>query len=45
MQVDFTNDNAFGKTAEFRINLQKNYELWHVERKVDRSSIRHFTAA
>ena len=36
---------AFGNTAEFWINLQKDYELWHAEQKVDRSGIRHFTAA
>jgi addiction module HigA family antidote len=36
---------AFGNTAQFWINLQKNYELWHAERKVDRKSIRHFEAA
>ncbi len=33
---------AFGNTAQFWINLQKNYELWRAERKVDRSEIRHF---
>lgn len=35
---------AFGNTAQFWVNLQKNYELWHAERKVDRKSIRHFEA-
>ncbi|MEJ7685343.1 MAG: HigA family addiction module antitoxin [Segetibacter sp.] len=35
---------AFGNTAQFWINLQKNYELWHAERKVKRSGIRHFIA-
>ena len=34
---------AFGNTAEFWINLQKNYELWHAEKNVDRKSIKHFT--
>ena len=36
---------AFGNTAQFWVNLQKNYELWHAEKKVDRSIIRHFTHA
>lgn len=36
---------AFGNTAQFWINLQKNYELWHAERKVNRSTIRHFNQA
>ncbi len=33
---------AFGNTPLFWINLQKNYELWHAERKVNRTIIRHF---
>ena len=33
---------AFGNTAQFWVNLQKNYELWHAERSVNRSNIRHF---
>ncbi|GAB3643061.1 HigA family addiction module antitoxin [Spirosoma arcticum] len=33
---------AFGNTTQFWVNLQKNYELWHAERKVDRSVIQHF---
>lgn len=33
---------AFGNTAQFWVNLQKNYELWHAEQKVDRSMIQHF---
>lgn len=33
---------AFGNTAQFWINLQKNYEVWHAEKKVDRAVIRHF---
>ena len=33
---------AFGNTAQFWINLQKNYEMWHAEKKVDRKNIRHF---
>lgn len=36
---------AFGNTAQFWINLQKNYELWYAERKVNRKKIRHFAAA
>ena len=35
---------AFGNTAQFWINLQKNYELWHAERKVNRAIIQHFGA-
>lgn len=33
---------AFGNTAQFWVNLQNNYELWHAEKKVNRSAIRHF---
>ncbi|MBC3788644.1 HigA family addiction module antitoxin [Spirosoma utsteinense] len=33
---------AFGNTSQFWVNLQKNYELWHAERKVNRSVVRHF---
>lgn len=33
---------AFGNTAQFWVNLQNNYELWHVERKINRAEIRHF---
>lgn len=33
---------AFGNTAQFWVNLQTNYELWHAERKIDRAAIRHF---
>ena len=33
---------AFGNTAQFWINLQKNYELWYAEKKVNRSIIEHF---
>ncbi|MES2701173.1 MAG: HigA family addiction module antitoxin [Bacteroidota bacterium] len=36
---------AFGNTAQFWVNLQKNYELWHAERKVNRSGIAHFAQA
>lgn len=34
---------AFGNTAQFWVNLQKNYELWHAEKKVNRALIQHFT--
>lgn len=34
---------AFGNTSQFWMNLQKNYELWHAEQKVNRSVITHFT--
>lgn len=33
---------AFGNTAQFWINLQKNYELWYAEKKINRAAIRHF---
>src|ERR1700753_2231530 len=33
---------AFGNSAIFWTNLQTNYELWHAEKKVKRSKIRHF---
>ncbi len=36
---------AFGNTAEFWMNLQKNYDLWYAEKKVNRRGIRHFKAA
>lgn len=34
---------AFGNSAQFWLNLQQNFELWHAERKIKRSEIRHFT--
>lgn len=34
---------AFGNTAQFWVNLQKNYELWNAEKKVNRLAIRHFS--
>ena len=34
---------AFGNTTQFWVNLQKNYEVWHAEKKVNRSEIQHFT--
>lgn len=33
---------AFGNTTQFWVNLQKNYEVWHAERKVNRQIIQHF---
>jgi len=33
---------AFDSSAMFWTNLQTNYELWHAEKKVKRSKIRHF---
>lgn len=33
---------AFGNTTQFWINLQKNYEIWHAEKKVNRQNIKHF---
>jgi len=36
---------AFGNTAQFWLNLQKNYELWQAEKRVDRKSIQHFAQA
>jgi antitoxin HigA-1 len=35
---------AFGNTAQFWVTLQNNYELWHAEKKVNRSQIRRFGA-
>ncbi len=36
---------AFGNTAQFWVNLQKNYELWYAEKKVNRRAIQHFAQA
>ena len=36
---------AFGNTAQFWLKLQKNYELWHAEKKVKREDIFHFLSA
>jgi addiction module HigA family antidote len=33
---------AFGNKAEFWVNLQNNYEMWHAEKRVNRSAISHF---
>lgn len=32
---------AFGTTAQFWVNQQKNYELWNATRNVDVSKIEH----
>jgi antitoxin HigA-1 len=34
---------AFGTDADLWVNLQKKYDLWHAEKRVDRSNIQHFT--
>jgi addiction module HigA family antidote len=36
---------AFGNTAQFWINLQNNYELWHAEKKINRATIKRFDLA
>ena len=36
---------AFGNSAEFWLNLQRNYELWFAEKKVNRKAIQHFAKA
>ena len=33
---------AFGNSSQFWINLQTNYDMWHAEKKVDRTAITHF---
>lgn len=33
---------AFGNSSQFWMNLQKNYELWHAEKNVNRSLIHTF---
>lgn len=33
---------AFGNSAQFWVNLQNNYELWHAERKINRADISRF---
>ena len=33
---------TFGNTAQFWISLQKNYELWYAEKKVNRSAVQRF---
>jgi addiction module HigA family antidote len=37
--------DAFGNTSQFWLNLQKNYELYIAEKKVDRRNIQHFVQA
>lgn len=33
---------AFGTTAEFWLNVQRNYDLWHAEKNVKREQVTHF---
>jgi addiction module HigA family antidote len=33
---------AFATNADLWMNLQKKYDLWQAEKKVDRQSVRHF---
>lgn len=33
---------AFGSTPDFWLKLQRDYDLWHADKKVDRSNIQHF---
>ena len=33
---------AFGSTPEFWLKLQRDYELWHAEKKINRAAIQHF---
>ena len=35
---------AFGNSTQFWVNLQKNYEVWYAERKVNRETIRRFAS-
>ena len=32
---------AFGTTAKFWLNVQKNYDLWQAEKSIDRNTIVH----
>ncbi len=34
---------AFGNSAQFWINLQKNYDLWFAEKKINRKKIQDFS--
>lgn len=36
---------AFGSSPEFWLKLQRDYELWHAEQKINRASIQHFIPA
>src|SRR5680860_1248657 len=33
---------AFGTSAEFWIDIHRNYDLWHAEHNVERQSLRQF---
>lgn len=33
---------AFGTSAEFWLNVQRNYDLWHAERTVERKTVQQF---
>lgn len=33
---------AFGTSAEFWLNIQRNYDLWHAERTVERKKVQQF---
>lgn len=33
---------AFGTSAQFWLNVQRNYDLWHAERSIPREKIKHF---
>ncbi|MBK9510410.1 MAG: HigA family addiction module antidote protein [Cytophagaceae bacterium] len=33
---------AFGTSAEFWLNVQRNYDLWHAERAVKRNQVKQF---
>ena len=35
---------AFGNSAQFWLNLQRNYDLWNAEKRVNRTQIRNFGA-
>jgi len=36
---------AFGSSPEFWLKLQRDYELWHAEQKINRASIQRFLPA
>lgn len=33
---------GFGSSPEFWLKLQRDYELWHAEQKINRANIQHF---
>lgn len=33
---------AFGTSADFWLTVQRNYDLWHAERVVERKTVQHF---